>query len=69
MRYWKRADKKGKTLTVESYSHGLTIEDAISISKEEFEEYLESLPKNQLVTRDLLKEIDDIKEEIKKLKK
>jgi len=70
MRYWKRVDRDGNTTTVESYSHNLSIEGAIEISEQEFNDYINSLP---VITpepaRDLAAEIDDLKTRIEKLEK
>ena len=48
MRYWKRVDENGNATTVESYSHSLEIEGAIEISKEEFDDYIASLPEPEV---------------------
>lgn len=63
MRYWKRADKEGKTTTVESYSHNLVVKGAIKITKREYDEFLASLPELEPPEpeRDLAAEIDEIK--------
>jgi len=44
MRFWKRVDKDGNTITVESYSHSLDIIGAIEIDEKEFDAYIASLP-------------------------
>ena len=62
MRYWKRIDTEGNTTTVESYSHALDIDGAIEITKEEFDEYIASLPiARPEPIRDPLVEIDELK--------
>lgn len=62
MRYWKRVDEKGKTTTVESYSHGLDIEGAIEIDQAEYQAFIDSLPVIEPEPqRDLEKELDDLK--------
>lgn len=63
MRYWKRVDTDGNITTVESYSHDLDVEGAIEITKEEYDEFIASLPivKPEPV-RDLPAEIDNLKE-------
>ena len=44
MRFWKRIDNQGKTITVESYSHDLDIEGAIEITQVEVNAFIASLP-------------------------
>ncbi|GAI55421.1 unnamed protein product, partial [marine sediment metagenome] len=44
MRYWKRVDTDDNIIAVESYSHGFDIEGAIEITKEEYDEFIASLP-------------------------
>jgi len=69
IRYYKRVDKKGKTTTVESYSHNLDVDDAIEIDEEEFRAFVASLPMAKLqLPRDLASEIDELKADVKKLK-
>lgn len=48
MRYWKRTKVDGTTSVVESYSHDLDVEGAIEIDKEEYDEFLASLPPIEL---------------------
>lgn len=70
MRYWKRIDSEGNTTTVESYSHNLDVEGAIEISKQEFDNYLASLPVIEPEPkRDLTTEIDNLKVRVEKLEK
>ncbi len=65
MRYYKRVNSNGETTTVESYSHDLKIEGAIEITKQEFDDFIKTLPIPLYPpTRDLAKEIDQIKLEI-----
>ncbi len=66
MRYWKRVDNNGKTITVESYSHNSEIEGAIEITKIEFDAFIASLPMSEPIpTRDLAAEIDALKAKLK----
>lgn len=44
MRYWKRTNPDGTTNTVESYSHNLDVEGAIEITKQEFDDFIASIP-------------------------
>ena len=44
MRYWKRVKPDGSIATVESYSHDLSVEGAIEITKAESDAFLASLP-------------------------
>ena len=70
MRYWKRVDKEGKTITVESYSHNLDVVGAIEITREEFDAFIASLPiAKPEPDRDLAAEIDDLKARVAKLEK
>ena len=70
MRYWKRVDINGNTITVESYSHDLNIKGAFEITKEEFDLYIASLPLPVITPlRDLALEIDEIKTRIAILEK
>ncbi len=65
MKYYKRIDTNGNTTTVESYSHSLKIKGAVGITKEEFDEFITSLPVVEPEQpRDLETEIDEIKTKI-----
>jgi len=65
MRYWKRTDKDGNITTVESYSHDLDIKGAIEIDKTEFDTYIAPLPPPAIVPkRDILAEIDELKDRV-----
>ena len=62
MRYWARIS--GEIITaVESYSHSLDVEGAVEISKEEYDEFIASLPEPESPepVRDPLAEIDELK--------
>lgn len=62
MRYWKRVDKKGAIVTVESYSHDLDIDGAIEIDEAEHSAFIASLPSPEFPsTRDLETELDALK--------
>lgn len=65
MRFWKRVDKNGETTTVESYSHNLKVKGAVEITKQEYDDFLASLPIIEPEPpRDLFTEIDEIKAKI-----
>ncbi len=69
MEYWKKVDKDGKTTTVESCSNPHEKPDAIQITKEEYDEFIASLPVVEPEpVRDDSAEIDELKAEIEKLK-
>ena len=69
MRYWARQDIKGKITTVESYSHDLNVDEAVEITKRQYDEFIVSLPVFEPEpVRDLAAEIDGLKAEIEKLK-
>lgn len=63
MRFWKRLNPDNTIRTVESYSHNLDVKGAIEITKEEFDEYIASLPEPEPPEprRDLAAEIDKLK--------
>ena len=63
MRYYKRVDGDGNTITVESYSHDKEVEGAIEIPELEYSNYIEALPPPlpQPPERDLAAEIDELK--------
>ena len=63
-RYWKRVNSEGLTTGVECYSHDLDVEGAIEITKEEYDEFITSLPEPESV-RDPLAEIDNLKAKLK----
>ena len=44
MKYYRRIDKSGKTLTVESYNHNNPVNDAVEITVEEYNAFIASLP-------------------------
>ena len=44
MKYYKRVNAAGKTMTVESYSHDADVPGALEITQEEFESFMDSLP-------------------------
>lgn len=44
MEYWKFVDGEGNTLAVESHSFPHQVPDAIQITKEEYDEFIASLP-------------------------
>ena len=68
MFYYKRVDSKGKTTTVESYTHNLPVVGAVKISQREFNTYKASLPVNcPEPVRDLATEIDALYLRISKL--
>ena len=71
MKYYKRIDGEGNTTTVESYSHNQTVEGAIEITKAEFDAFIASLPEPEPPepTRDYGAEIDELKAEIKLLRR
>jgi len=71
MRFWKRVEND-KTTTVESYSHDLDIAGAIEIDKQEFDEFVASLPMRKPEPTEVEKltaEIDVLKVRIEKLEK
>lgn len=69
MEYWKKVDKDGNTTTVESHSFHHEVPDAIQISKEEYDEYIASLPVVEpKPARDYGAEIDKIKDDYDALK-
>ncbi len=66
MKYWKRVDSLGKTITVESYGYDLPVEGAVEIDKAEFDAYIASLPVHiPEPVRDLAAEIDELKAIVK----
>lgn len=70
MEYWKIVDKDGKTSTVESHSFHHKVPDATQISKEEFDEFIASLPAVEPEpVRDLLVELDELKTRLAILEK
>jgi len=44
MEYWKKVDLDGNTTTVESHSYSHEVPGAIQITKEEYDEFIASLP-------------------------
>jgi len=44
MDYWKFVDREEKTTSVESHSYTHKVPDAIQITKEEYDEFIASLP-------------------------
>ena len=44
MEYWKFIDGEGNTTSVESHSYPHLVPDAIQITKEEYDEFIASLP-------------------------
>lgn len=70
MRYWKRINATGKIASVESYSHNLDVKGAEKITKEEYDEFIASLPVVEPEpVRDYGKEIDAINERLKVVEK
>jgi len=68
MKYIKRIDYSGKTLTVESYSHDLPVSGGIVIEKAEFDAFISNLPTTKPPPiRNVFKELDDLKIRIEKL--
>lgn len=66
MKYYKRIDSKGNTITVESYSHNSPVVGAIEIGKSEYDAYIANLPAAiKEVIRDLGKELDELKAELR----
>lgn len=62
MKYWKLLDKDGCICSIESHSNDHKVPNGIEISKEEYDNYLASLPKEAPQSiRNLFAEIDDIK--------
>lgn len=54
MTYWKRIDSKGNITTVESYDHNLDVIGAIEITESEYQAFIDSLPKPEVINyRDL----------------
>ena len=65
MRYYKRVDGNGKTLTVEAYSHALPVAGAVEIDKTGHDAFIAALPVPKLETpRDLAAELDELKAEL-----
>jgi len=61
MRYFKRVNEFGDITTVESYSHEADVPEAIEISEEEFNDFINSLPASTVNPgRDIPGEIDSI---------
>ncbi len=70
MDYWKKVDQDGNTTTVESCSNPHKVPNAIEITKEEYDAFIASLPVVEPEpVRDLAAEIDDLKAEIKLLRR
>jgi len=67
MRYWKRVNGLGEATTVESYSHDLDVKGAVEIDEAEFEDFMNSLPEDGTVQRDLLKEVSDLDTRLKQI--
>lgn len=67
MEYWKKVDAEGNTTTVESHSYPHIVPDAIQITKEEYDEFIASLPPPEPPepVRDPLAEIDELKAKLK----
>lgn len=62
MEYWKKVNADGTINTVESHSYPHKVPDAIQITKEEYEEFIASLPVvKPEPARNLASEIDKIK--------
>ena len=65
MEYWKKVDLTNKTLTVESHSYSHKVPNAIQITKQEYDEFIATLPKPVVKpSRDLFAEINEIKAKI-----
>lgn len=70
MEYWKKVDQDGNTTTVENHSYPHKVPDAIQITKEEYDEFIASLPiPEPEPVRDPLAEIDKLKARVEKLEK
>ena len=77
MEYWKKLNPDGTMSTVEGHSFPHKVPDAVEITKEEFDEFIASLPEPEPPepTRDYGAEIDELRQdnillkaEIEKLK-
>jgi len=71
MEYWKKLNLDGTIKTVESHSSPHIVPDAIKITKEEYDDFISSLPKPEPKPkpRDPLAEIDEIRARIEKLER
>lgn len=68
MEYWKKLNPDGTISSVESHSFPHKVPDAVKITKEEFDEFIASLPVVEPEPpRDLGKEIDELKARVNKL--
>lgn len=70
MEYWKKLNPDGTTRTVESHSFSHIVPDAIRITKEEYDEFIASIPSPiAKPKRDLAAEIDVLRAKVEKLEK
>ena len=68
MEYWKKLNPDETTSSVESHSFPHIVPGAVKIDKEEYDEFITSLPVIEPEpVRDLGKEIDELKARVKEL--
>jgi hypothetical protein len=71
MKFYKRVDESGNTLTVESYNHDSPVPDAVEITEEEYNSFVMSLPEPepQLEPVDLESELQTLRAAVETLER